>query len=34
MAETSLAKKLLLKPEQRVAIMQAPEGFRAALEVN
>ena len=31
MAETPLAKKLLLKPGQRVAIMQAPEGFRAAL---
>jgi hypothetical protein len=31
MAETSLAKKLLLKPGQRVAIMQAPEGCRAAL---
>jgi hypothetical protein len=31
MAETPLAKKLLLKPGQRVAIVQAPEGFRAAL---
>ena len=31
MAETPLAKKLLLRPGQRVAIVQAPEGFRAAL---
>src|SRR5215469_15496669 len=31
MAETPLAKKLLLKPGQRVAIIQAPEGLPAAL---
>jgi hypothetical protein len=31
MAETPLAKKLLLKSGQRVAIIQAPEGFRPVL---